>query len=68
MDETKSHVHTQPQGGMGNVASRWMAMFPAKTQFQWKKRKIDLEGRRSQQSITHRYADTTYKSISDFSF
>lgn len=32
-----------------------------------KKRKIDLERRRSEPSITHRYTDTTYKSISGFS-
>jgi hypothetical protein len=63
----ESHGHTQPQGGIENVASRWMAVFPAETQFQWKMRKIDLEERRSQKSITHRYADTTYKLISGFS-
>lgn len=42
--KTESHGHTQPQRGIGNGASRWMAVFPDETQFQWKKRKIDLEG------------------------
>jgi len=40
---------------------------PSRNSIPMEEEKIDLEGRRSQKSITHRYADTTYKLISGFS-